>query len=168
MEYVRREKHYHVFKESVLMGEISENKEKWLARSQFRTRALGRYICGHTAISALMMGTEMVPETSVIFNQLTRLTAWEDFINVSRREGFRSHKRKVMFVPGEQASVIGPKQQGIFSSLTTELSMLRWRRMEHELTSSIFIVWKSIISYREVTEVLSQSSEVFTVCPVML
>jgi hypothetical protein len=28
MEYVRREKHYHVFKESVLMGEISENKEK--------------------------------------------------------------------------------------------------------------------------------------------
>jgi hypothetical protein len=27
-----------------------------------------------------MMGTETVPETSVIFNQQTQLTAWEDFI----------------------------------------------------------------------------------------
>jgi hypothetical protein len=30
-----------------------------------------------------MMGTEMVPETSVIFTQLTRLTAREDIISVS-------------------------------------------------------------------------------------
>jgi hypothetical protein len=32
----------------------------------------------------LMMGTELVPETSVIFNQLTRLIAREDFINVMK------------------------------------------------------------------------------------
>jgi hypothetical protein len=32
-------------------------------------------------ITALMMGTEMVPEKSVIFNQLTRLVAREDFID---------------------------------------------------------------------------------------
>jgi hypothetical protein len=30
-----------------------------------------------------MMGTEMVPETSVILNQLTRLRAPEDFINLT-------------------------------------------------------------------------------------
>jgi hypothetical protein len=37
-----------------------------------------------------MMGTELVPETS-IFKQLTRLIAREDFINVSRRESFKSY-----------------------------------------------------------------------------
>jgi hypothetical protein len=37
-----------------------------------------------------MMGTEMVPETSVICNQLTLLRAREDFINFSGRESFRS------------------------------------------------------------------------------
>jgi hypothetical protein len=47
--------------------------------------------CG-SYITALMMGTEKVPETSVIFNQLTRLIAREDFINVSHREIFRSYK----------------------------------------------------------------------------
>jgi hypothetical protein len=38
-----------------------------------------------------MFGTELVPETSVIFNQLTRVMAREDFINVSRRESFTSY-----------------------------------------------------------------------------
>jgi hypothetical protein len=33
-------------------------------------------------IIALMMGTEMIPETSVIFNQLRWLIAREDFIGV--------------------------------------------------------------------------------------
>jgi hypothetical protein len=37
------------------------------------------------------MGIEMVSETSVIFNHLTRLTALEDFINFSGRERFRSY-----------------------------------------------------------------------------
>jgi hypothetical protein len=32
---------------------------------------------------SLMMGTEMSPETSVIFNRLTRLIAQEDFINLA-------------------------------------------------------------------------------------
>jgi hypothetical protein len=37
-----------------------------------------------------MMGTEMVPETSVSsYNQLTRLIAREDFIGFSRRENFK-------------------------------------------------------------------------------
>jgi hypothetical protein len=35
-------------------------------------------------------GTEMVPEMLVISNQLTRLIAQEDFINVSHCESFRS------------------------------------------------------------------------------
>jgi hypothetical protein len=36
-----------------------------------------------------MMGTEMVPETSVCsYNQLTRLIAREDFVELSRRENF--------------------------------------------------------------------------------
>jgi hypothetical protein len=33
-----------------------------------------------------MMGREMVLETLVGFNELTRLMAREDFINISRRE----------------------------------------------------------------------------------
>jgi hypothetical protein len=35
---------------------------------------------GHSIIIALMMGTEMVPET-LDFNELTRLSAREEFIN---------------------------------------------------------------------------------------
>jgi hypothetical protein len=38
----------------------------------------------------LMMGTEMVPETSIIFKQTTWLIAREDFFNLSRRDSFRS------------------------------------------------------------------------------
>jgi hypothetical protein len=37
-----------------------------------------------------MMGTEMVPET-LDFNELTRLSAREEFINFSRRESFTSY-----------------------------------------------------------------------------
>jgi hypothetical protein len=40
----------------------------------------------------LMMGTDTVPETSVIFNQLTQLIAQEDFINFSCHESFSSYK----------------------------------------------------------------------------
>jgi hypothetical protein len=40
-----------------------------------------------------MMGTEMIPEKPVIFNQVTWLIAQEDFINC---ESFRSsHKRHI-------------------------------------------------------------------------
>lgn len=36
---------------------------------------------GHTVtLSVVMMGTEMIPEASVILKQLTRITALEDFI----------------------------------------------------------------------------------------
>jgi hypothetical protein len=38
---------------------------------------------GHT-----VMGTEMVPEMSIVFNQVLRLIAREDFFNFSRRESF--------------------------------------------------------------------------------
>jgi len=41
-------------------------------------------------IRAMMMGTETVPET-LDFNELTRLSAREDFINFSRRESFTSY-----------------------------------------------------------------------------
>jgi hypothetical protein len=44
------------------------------------------FICYHP-----WQETEMVPETSVIFNQLTRLVAREYFNNFSRRESFRSY-----------------------------------------------------------------------------
>jgi hypothetical protein len=45
---------------------------------------------GHSNIIALMMGTETVPET-LDFNELTRLSAREEFINFSRRESFTSY-----------------------------------------------------------------------------
>jgi hypothetical protein len=37
----------------------------------------------HPASQILMMGTEMIPETSVTFNQLTRLITREDYINLA-------------------------------------------------------------------------------------
>jgi hypothetical protein len=46
--------------------------------------------CDHSNIIALMMGTETVPEM-LDFNELTRLSAREDFINFSRRESFTSY-----------------------------------------------------------------------------
>jgi hypothetical protein len=44
---------------------------------------------------ALMMGTETVPET-LDFNELTRLSAREEFINFSRRESFTSYTMNVL------------------------------------------------------------------------
>jgi hypothetical protein len=38
----------------------------------------------------LMMGTEMVPEKSIIFKQITWLIVREGFFNFSRRDSFRS------------------------------------------------------------------------------
>jgi hypothetical protein len=43
------------------------------------------------AIIALMMRIEVVPETSVVLNQLTHLIVREDFINVSCLESFTLH-----------------------------------------------------------------------------
>jgi hypothetical protein len=37
------------------------------------------------------MGTQIDPETSVVFKELTRLMPWEDFINISRRERITSY-----------------------------------------------------------------------------
>jgi hypothetical protein len=53
-----------------------------------------------------MMGMELVPET-LIFNQLTWLITQEDFINVHRRESFRSYittmfKRQIMYMAREE------------------------------------------------------------------
>jgi hypothetical protein len=47
----------------------------------------------------LTMGKEMLPEMSVAFNQLTRLTARDDFIDFSRHESFRfyiKHRGTIM------------------------------------------------------------------------
>jgi hypothetical protein len=44
-----------------------------------------------------MMGTETVPET-LDFNELTRLSAREEFINFSRRESFTSYILISVFV----------------------------------------------------------------------
>jgi hypothetical protein len=49
-------------------------------------------------VIAMMMGAEMVPETSVIFKQLTWMIAREDFINVCQCESFTSNKNSVNFV----------------------------------------------------------------------
>jgi hypothetical protein len=43
-----------------------------------------------TSNQTLMMETEMVLEMSVIFNQLIRLIAREEFINLSRHQSFKS------------------------------------------------------------------------------
>jgi hypothetical protein len=50
---------------------------------------------GHSIIIALMMGTKTVPET-LDFNELTRLSAREEFINFSRRENFTSYLNKIV------------------------------------------------------------------------
>jgi hypothetical protein len=63
-----------------------------LVRNQTRGRS------GHSYIIALMMGTEMVSETSVIFYQLTQLIAREYFINVSRRESSLDHRLSLIFL----------------------------------------------------------------------
>jgi hypothetical protein len=42
----------------------------------------------------LMMGTDMVPEILVIFNQLIQLIAPEDFINFNCHESFTSYINK--------------------------------------------------------------------------
>jgi hypothetical protein len=49
----------------------------------------------HLCRQTLMMCTEMVPEMSVICNQLTRLIAREDFINFNRGESFGSYKKNL-------------------------------------------------------------------------
>jgi hypothetical protein len=56
-----------------------------LAHAQIKTWALDRYV-GETVwtygyIIAVMVGTEINPEMSVIFNQVIQLIAREDFIN---------------------------------------------------------------------------------------
>jgi hypothetical protein len=43
-----------------------------------------------------MMGTETVPET-LDFNELTWLSAREDFINFSRRESFTSYFKTMLY-----------------------------------------------------------------------
>jgi hypothetical protein len=57
-------------------------------------QSLYYYILGFfsrsSVFTALLMGTEMIPETSVFFNQLTSNTAIEDFSKTAHRESFRS------------------------------------------------------------------------------
>jgi hypothetical protein len=72
------------------------------SRAESRVNSLKSNVSGTvsvpiiTAIIALMMGTETVPET-LDFNELTWLSAQEEFINFSRRESFTSYI-KVWFI----------------------------------------------------------------------
>jgi len=63
--------------------------------TQSQTWALERSIFGmvwtHSHYIAVMIGLEMVPETSAVFNQLTLLTTQENFINISHNENFTSY-----------------------------------------------------------------------------
>jgi hypothetical protein len=53
-----------------------------------------------TVHRTLIMGTEMVPETSVSScNQLTPLCALEDFIEFSLRESFKLYTSSVLLYP---------------------------------------------------------------------
>jgi hypothetical protein len=42
-----------------------------------------------------MMGKEMIPEMSAVFNKLIWLIAQDDFINVSYHESYTSYKNKI-------------------------------------------------------------------------
>jgi hypothetical protein len=64
-----------------------------LTEMTFQRPRAGQMCWIQSYITALIMGTEMVPETSAIFNQLTRLIVREDFINVNHRENFGSYLR---------------------------------------------------------------------------
>jgi hypothetical protein len=46
----------------------------------------------------LMMGTEIVPETSCFLSILTRLIAREDFTTSCRRKSFKSHIKNILSV----------------------------------------------------------------------
>jgi hypothetical protein len=52
-----------------------------------------------------MIERDMIPETSVIFNQLTGLIAQADLINFSRRESFRSYSDNSLNVFGMKTYV---------------------------------------------------------------
>jgi hypothetical protein len=68
------------------------------------------------------MGTEMVPETSV---KLTRMIARKDFINVNRRESFRSYTNNIF--ESTYSSSINPAYVGdtIFISAIDITGQLR-------------------------------------------
>jgi hypothetical protein len=51
-------------------------------------------------IITLVLVTEIVPQTSVIFNLVTWLLARHDFINISHYESFRSHIKTDLWVTG--------------------------------------------------------------------
>jgi hypothetical protein len=51
-------------------------------------------------IITLVLVTEIVPQTSVIFNLVTWLLARDDFINISHYESFRSHIKMDLWETG--------------------------------------------------------------------
>jgi hypothetical protein len=55
----------------------------------------------------LMMGTQMVPETSVIFNQLTQLVAREDLINFGRLKTSNLKLELIFIARGPHSAAFG-------------------------------------------------------------
>jgi hypothetical protein len=84
-------------KESIKLNRIfSFNQQRQLVIGRHRPLVPGRCIQETYEVSShirtLMMGTEMVPETSVSsYNKLTRLNSREDCIKFSRRENIKSY-----------------------------------------------------------------------------
>jgi hypothetical protein len=76
-----------------------------------------------------MMGTEMVPETSVSsYNQLTRLIAREDFIEFSRRENFKSYNKLLSFAYPSRAEQVWRKER-IICNVTQNKMWLLFRKL---------------------------------------
>jgi hypothetical protein len=58
------------------------SRVRWLKITDISGTISVRHHRGYGVIMALMMGTEMVPETSVMFNQLTWMIVRENVVNL--------------------------------------------------------------------------------------
>jgi hypothetical protein len=76
----------------------------WISKSSFPNFCKLPNLCRH---KTLMKGTETVPETSVNFNQLTRLIVREDFTTINCSEIFRFYITSVVD-PGSLNSATWP------------------------------------------------------------
>jgi hypothetical protein len=119
---------------------ISENTVK-----SFRVHPLGV----SSRIRTLMMGTEMIPETSVSScNQLTQLCAREDFIEFRRHESFKLYIRKHVLL---MSSVFGSdyRCEQLFSWMQNVKSRSRTRLTDEHLEGCTRMATTGIITDAE-------------------